>query len=47
VEEFALLLLDANPPRRLPKGKGPQRRRDDRVDMGEPPKGGESAPRAD
>ena len=36
VEQFALMLLDANPPRRLPKGKGPQRRRDDRVDMGVP-----------
>jgi hypothetical protein len=36
VAEFALMLLDANPPRRLPRGKGPQRRRDDRVDMGEP-----------
>jgi hypothetical protein len=33
VEELAMLLLDANPPRRLPKGRGPQRRRDDRVDM--------------
>ena len=30
VEEFAMLLLDANPPRRLPAGRGPQRRRDDR-----------------
>jgi hypothetical protein len=47
VEEFALMLLDANPPRRLPKGKGPQRRRDDRVDMGEPSKARNSAPRAD
>jgi len=37
VEEFALMMLDANPPRRLPKGKGPQRRRDDRVDMGGTP----------
>ena len=36
VEQFALMLLDANPPRRLPKGRGPQRRRDDRVDMGVP-----------
>ncbi len=36
VQEYALMLLDANPPRRLPKGQGPQRRRDDRVDMGKP-----------
>jgi hypothetical protein len=42
VAEYALMLLDANPPRRLPKGKGPQRRRDDRVDMTDPP--GKSAP---
>jgi hypothetical protein len=47
IEEFAMMLLDANPPRRLPKGKGPQRRRDDRVDMGDPPRSDESAPRAD
>jgi hypothetical protein len=32
VEEFAMMLLDANPPRRLPKGRGPQRRREDRGD---------------
>lgn len=32
VERFALMLLDANPPRRLPKGRGPQRRRDDRAE---------------
>ncbi len=32
VERFAMMLLDANPPRRLPKGRGPQRRRDDRGD---------------
>ncbi len=30
VEEYALMLLDANPPRRRSKGEGPQRRRDDR-----------------
>lgn len=30
VERFALMLLDANPPRRLPDGEGPQRRQDDR-----------------
>lgn len=30
VKEFALMLLDANPPRRRAKGEGPQRRRDDR-----------------
>jgi hypothetical protein len=47
VEEFALLMLDANPPRRLPKGKGPQRRRDDRVDMGQEPRGAHAAHRAD
>lgn len=47
IEEFAMLLLDANPPRRLPKGRGPQRRRDDRVDMGEPGGTSESSPRAD
>jgi hypothetical protein len=32
VKEYALMLLDANPPRRLGRGKGPQRRRDDRPD---------------
>ena len=32
VERYALMLLDANPPRRLPKGRGPQRRRDDRAE---------------
>lgn len=32
VERFGLMLLDANPPRRLPKGRGPQRRRDDRAE---------------
>ena len=47
VEEFAMMLLDANPPRRLPKGKGPQRRRDDRVDMGGAPIKADLAPRAD
>jgi len=47
VEQYALMLLDANPPRRLPKGKGPQRRRDDRVDMGDTPHRGESATRGD
>ena len=47
VEEFALWLLDANPPRRLPKGKGPQRRRDDRVDMGALKTGNDLAHRAD
>lgn len=31
MEQFALMLLDANPPRRRQKGEGPQRRRDDRV----------------
>jgi hypothetical protein len=47
VQEFALMLLDAKPPRRLPKGKGPQRRRDDRVDMGDSARRAESTPRAD
>ena len=32
VIEYAVLLLDAEPPRRRPKGQGPQRRLDDRVD---------------
>ncbi|MEO7455112.1 MAG: hypothetical protein ABIY52_02545 [Gemmatimonadaceae bacterium] len=31
VLEYAVLLLDAEPPRRRPKGQGPQRRLDDRV----------------
>ena len=30
VADFAMLLLDAEPPRRRPKGQGPQRRMDDR-----------------
>jgi hypothetical protein len=30
VKDFALMLLDANPPRRRGKGEGPQRRHDDR-----------------
>ena len=47
VEEFALMLLDANPPRRLPKGRGPQRRQDDRVDMHKQSHGAASAGRAD
>jgi hypothetical protein len=47
VEEFALMLLDANPPRRLAKGKGPQRRRDDRVDMGGPSSPAGHSARAD
>lgn len=29
--DFAMMLLDANPPRRRKKGEGPQRRREDRV----------------
>jgi hypothetical protein len=36
IQDFAMMLLDANPPRRLANGKGPQRRRDDRVDMEAP-----------
>ncbi|HUQ45397.1 MAG TPA: hypothetical protein VM033_02025 [Gemmatimonadaceae bacterium] len=47
VEEFALMLLDANPPRRLPKGKGPQRRQDDRVDMSNPARHAQPVQRAD
>lgn len=47
MEEFALMLLDANPPRRLPRGKGPQRRGDDRVDMSSTPRMSETARRAD
>jgi hypothetical protein len=47
IEEFAMMLLDANPPRRLPKGKGPQRRRDDRVDMGPAASSAEATSRAD
>ena len=46
IEEFAMMLLDANPPRRLANGKGPQRRRDDRVDM-DPSHRAESGVRAD
>jgi hypothetical protein len=30
MKDFAVMLLDASPPRRRPKGEGPQRRRDDR-----------------
>ena len=44
--EFAIMLLDANPPRRLPRGKGPQRRRDDRLDLGDSPRHADAA-RAD
>ena len=47
IEEFAIMLLDANPPRRLPKRKGPQRRRDDRVDMADAGRSAEAAARAD
>jgi hypothetical protein len=32
VEEYAMLLLDANPPRRRARGTGPQRRREDHVE---------------
>jgi len=35
VEDFALMLLDANPPRRRKKGDGPQRRYDDHVHTGD------------
>ena len=34
-EQFALLLLDANPPRRRKQGEGPQRRHEDRVPLHE------------
>lgn len=32
VLEYAMMLLDADPPRRRPKGQGPQRRREDRAE---------------
>lgn len=32
VQDYALMLLDASPPRRLAKGKGPQRRHEDRAE---------------
>jgi hypothetical protein len=35
VAQFALMLLDANPPRRRKKGEGPQRRHDDRIVPGD------------
>jgi hypothetical protein len=35
VEDFALMLLDATPPRRRKKGDGPQRRYDDHVHLGD------------
>ena len=35
VEQFALLLLDANPPRRRKRGEGPQRRYDDHFHTGD------------
>ena len=34
VEDFALMLLDATPPRRRKRGEGPQRRHDDHVHLG-------------
>ncbi|MDB4887536.1 MAG: hypothetical protein JWN79_2974 [Gemmatimonadetes bacterium] len=34
MEEFAVMLLDANPPRRRKPGEGPQRRHDDRTIQG-------------
>lgn len=37
MEQFALMLLDANPPRRRKKGEGPQRRHDDRAPTDDPP----------
>lgn len=33
VERFAVMLLDATPPRRLARGKGPQRRHEDHVHL--------------
>jgi hypothetical protein len=33
MEEFAVMLLDATPPRRPKKGEGPQRRHEDRVNL--------------
>ena len=35
VQQFAMMLLDANPPRRRKKGEGPQRRYDDRLIQGD------------
>jgi hypothetical protein len=35
IEDFALMLLDANPPRRRKKGDGPQRRYDDHIHTGD------------
>jgi hypothetical protein len=35
VEDFALMLLDANPPRRRRRGEGPQRRYDDHLHAGD------------
>ena len=35
IEDFALMLLDANPPRRRRKGEGPQRRYDDHLHTGD------------
>jgi len=35
VIEYAMLLLDAEPPRRRPKGQGPQRRLEDRAEVKE------------
>jgi hypothetical protein len=32
VEQFAMMLLDANPPRRRERGTGPQRRREDHLE---------------
>jgi hypothetical protein len=41
IVDYAVLLLDAEPPRRRPKGQGPQRRLEDRVVLKE--KGGATA----
>ena len=35
MEDFALMMLDASPPRRRKKGDGPQRRYDDHVHTGD------------
>jgi hypothetical protein len=44
MEEFAVMLLDASPPRRRKKGEGPQRRFDDQVHLQSPGDVAASAP---
>jgi hypothetical protein len=45
VEQFGLMLLDANPPRRRPKDEGPQRRSGDRVTLSDQPPRSSHEPR--